>query len=311
MTLPKQFYYKKNRLQQVRGFCSVVQEGNMAKAARKMGLTQGAITLQIQSLERDLNIDLFERNNKGSKLSDAGREFYDHAIGSLQNMESLFETFVCTVPKSKPIPISIGSNIAIFHILPKYVKKFQDLHPEVDFKIKYLTKKESIKMVINGELDLAIYSLMPHQIPPEIDFIPIISYPPVLITHKNHPLAKNPKPTMADIKKYELLRLDPSLVTVPNFDEIARQYGLKTKFEFEMVNYEVLKKFVSAGVGISIVSAICLENEADKNLVSKDLSQYFPSITYGVIIKKGVILSGLKRRFVEILKTEKLIEGKK
>ena len=62
MGLPKQFYYKKNRLQQLRGFCYAAQMGSMLKCANKMGLTQGAITLQIQSLERDLGIKLFERN---------------------------------------------------------------------------------------------------------------------------------------------------------------------------------------------------------------------------------------------------------
>ncbi|MFC1659213.1 LysR family transcriptional regulator [Pseudomonadota bacterium] len=67
----KQFYYKKSRLQQYRGFCSLVQLGTTEKASAKMGLTPSAITMQIKSLEEDLNTKLFTRtisNNSAGRI---------------------------------------------------------------------------------------------------------------------------------------------------------------------------------------------------------------------------------------------------
>ncbi len=301
MGLPRQFYYKKNRLQQVRGFCYVVQTGSMLKCAEKMGLTPGAITLQIQSLERDLKIKLFERSGKEIKLTKNGKMFYDYAISSLQKMESLFENFASIASEKKLNSISIGGNIIIFHILPKYIKQFETLYPQVEFKIKNLSRPDAIKRVIDDELDIAIYSMMPDQIPNELDFIPVAKYSPVLLTHKSHPLATKENLVLSDIKDYKLLRLDPQFVTVPNFDVVAQQHGLKTSIKFEMANYEILKKFVKADVGIAIVSGICLENEADKDLVGRDLSKYFPSLTYGMMVKKEKIHHTLLQEFMKIL----------
>jgi DNA-binding transcriptional LysR family regulator len=68
MKLPKQFYYKINRLQQLKGLYHTVQTVSISKAAEKMRLTQSAVTLQIQSLERDLKIELFKRNKKELRL---------------------------------------------------------------------------------------------------------------------------------------------------------------------------------------------------------------------------------------------------
>jgi DNA-binding transcriptional LysR family regulator len=311
MTLPKQFYYKKNRLQQVRGFCYVVQTGSMLKCAQKMGLTQGAITLLVQSLERDLGIKLFQRNGRDIKPTKEGEMFYHHAILSLQKMDSLFESFAQSNSEKKLSSIGVGGNIIIFHILPKYIKKFEDLYPHVDFKIKNLTRPDAVKRVIDGELDVAIYSMMPDQIPSELDFIPIVKYSPILLTHKDHPLANKKDLVLSDIKPYKLLRLDPQFVTVPNFDAVASQHGLETTIEFEMANYEIIKKFVKADVGVAIVSGICLENEADKDLVGRDLSQYFPVLTYGMMIKKNTIITGLKKEFIEMMQTEKLLEAQK
>ena len=298
MGLPKQFYYKKNRLQQIRGFCYVVQTGSISKCAEKLCLTQGAITLQIQSLERDLGIKLFERKGNRIKLTKNGETFYAHAISSLQKMESLFESFI---RQEEPVPISIGGNIIIFHILPKYIKQFETLYPQVEFKIKNLTRPDALKRVIDNELDMAIYSMTVDKIPHELEFIPVAKYSPILLTHKNHPLATKKNLVLSDIKEYKLLRLDPQFVTVPNFDAVAQQYGLKTKIEFEMANYEILKKFVKADVGVAIVSGICLENEADKDLVGRDLSKYFPSLTYGMMMKKDKIRHALLKEFIQTL----------
>ena len=74
MQLPKQFYYKHNRLQQLKGFYYTVQAGSsISKAAAKMGLTQSTVSLQIQSLERDLNVKLFERTGKRMKITESGK----------------------------------------------------------------------------------------------------------------------------------------------------------------------------------------------------------------------------------------------
>jgi len=114
---------------------------------------------------------------------------------------------------------------------------------------------------------------------------------------------------MSDIKRYNILRLDRKFITIPTFDEVAKHHGLKTKIEFEMANYEILKKFVKEDIGISILSSICLEGEGERDLISKDLSNYFPKILYGIFVKKGKSHYGLLDNFIKMMSNEKLLQA--
>lgn len=307
--ISKQFYYKKNRLQQVKGFCYTVQTGSMVKSAQKMGLTPSTITLQIQSLERDLGIKLFERDPKKIRLTPEGQMFYNYSVSYVQGIDNLFENFIKLTKDTKSNIISVAGNVSICYILPKYIKQFETLYPKVKFEIRNLVKYDAIKRAINDEIDILVYSMTPKLLPSELNFFPIVTYNPILLTNKDHPLTKKDKVTLADIKQYKLLRLDPQFITVPNFDEVAKCHGLETKIEFEMANYEILKKFIKADVGIAIVSSICLEDESDSDLVGRDLSDYFPGLTYGIMIKKGKIIHPLLQEFMNILQTSKLLRA--
>lgn len=307
---PRQIYYKNNLFQQLKGFCYTVQTGSMSKAAKKMKLSQGAVSLQIQSLEMQLGISLFNRDKNKAILTKEGKMFYIHSAPHIHAADELLNDFRKIIKQEKSKTINIAANhVSICHILPKYIKKFETLYPAIKFEIRNIVREEALKRLINDEVDMLIYSMKLDEIPSELEFIPIAEYKTILLTKKNHSLTKKKKVTMSDLKRYSLLRLDKKFVTVPNFDEVAKNYGLKTKIEFEMANYEILKKFVKEDVGIAIMSSICLEGETSSELVGKDLSEYFSSILYGILVKKGKALQGSVKDFIELLKKEKLLQS--
>lgn len=306
----QQFHYKNNRFQQLRGFCHTVQTGSMSGAAKKMNLSQAAVSLQIKSLERDLGVQLFKRDKNKASLTKEGRMFYVHSVPHIYGADEMFEDFISNLKGKKSKTISIAeSNVSICYILPKYVKKFEQKNPGADFEIMNLTRDEAIRRLLSNEVDILIYSMNICEIPSELEFIPIVEYQPILLTCKNHPLAKKKKVKINDLKKYKLLRLDRKFVTIPNFYEVAKHYGLKTKIEFEMANYEILKKFVREDIGIAILSDICLEGETDNNLVSKSLADYYPKILYGILMKKGKAPYGILKEFVKMMTSEKLLQA--
>jgi DNA-binding transcriptional LysR family regulator len=308
----KQIYYKNNLFQQLKGFCYTVQTGSMSSAAKKMKLSQGAVSLQIQSLEDKLGVALFTREKNKATLTKEGKKFYVHAAPHIHGTEELLADFIKTLKqeKTKTTKIKIAANhVSICQILPKFIKKFGSAHPKVNFEIRNVPREEAIQRLQNGDVDMLIYSMRLDEVPSELDFIPVAEYKPILLMNKNHPLTKKKKVTMLDIKNYDLLRLDKKFITIPNFDEIAKCYGLKTRIEFEMANYEILKKFVKEGVGIAILANICLEGENNEELVSRNLTDYFPGILYGILVKKGKVMHGLLKDFIEIMKTEKLLKA--
>ena len=128
MKLPKQFYYKRNRLQQLNGFYHTVQTGSISKAAKKMNLTQSTITLQIQSLERDLGVELFKRDKKRIKITKEGRMLYICSTPYIQGIDDLFKSFLRNAESEKLSTINLAANhVSISYILPKYSKKFKYL----------------------------------------------------------------------------------------------------------------------------------------------------------------------------------------
>jgi len=306
----KQFYYKRNRVQQLKGFHHTVQTGSISKAAKKMGLTQAAVTLQIQSLERDVGLKVFKREGQKMKLTEAGRTLYAQAIYYIQGLDDLFESFVQNIQGKKLNTIDLASNHAgISYILPKYLKKFKNEHESVKFKIRNLSKSECISRLQNDEIDMFIYPMDREEIPSEFEFFHIVKYQPILLTRKDHPLAKKKKITLSDVAKFELVRIDPKLITLPAFEELLKAHKIRSTIDFEMSDWEILKKFVKAGIGIAMISNIVLEGEPESELVGRILTDYFPEMTYGILVKKGRKLEGLLKVFVNLLTTEKLLQS--
>lgn len=308
--IPKQIYYKNNLFQQLKGFCYTVQNGSMSGAAKKMRLSQGAVSLQIQSLETKLGVQLFDREKNKVSLSREGKMFYAHAAPHIHGVEGLLEDFVKKIKQEKTQTIKIAANnVGICHILPKYIKKFETKNSQAKFEIRNIPRDEAIKKLRDDEVDMLIYSMQLSEIPSELDFIPIVQYQPILLTKKNHPLTKKKKVTMRDIGQYKLLRLDKKFVTIPNFDEVAKNHGLQTKIEFEMANYEILKKFVREDIGVAIISSICLEGEEGHGLAAQSLSDFFPKVLYGILVKNGKAPHQLLKNFIDMMRNEELLQS--
>jgi len=306
----KQFYYKQNRLQQLKGFYHTVLTGSMSKSSKKMGLTQAAVSIQIQSLERDLGVKLFYRDKKKIILTEAGKILYSQSAHYIQGMADLFESFSRHVNNKKLNTINIAANhVGISYILPKYLKKFKDKNSGTKFKIKNLSKSECLKRIMSDEIDFFIYPFTRDERLDELDFIPIVKYQPILLTCKNHPLASKKNLTLSDVAEFELVRIDPHLITLPAFEEITKSHGLSSTIEFEMSDWEILKKFVKADIGVAIISNIVLEDENVEDFSERVLTNYFPEMTYGIFIKKGKILPNLLRDFIGLLTTEKLLKA--
>ncbi len=302
MTL-KHFYYKKNRIQQLKGFYNTVQTGSISKSAEKMGLSQSAVTLQIQSLERDLGIKLFKRDSKKIKLTEDGKLLYAQSSHFIQGIDDIFEGFTEFVKEKNKNTLSIASNHAgISYILPKPLKKIKEIHPGAKFKIQNLPQEECIKRILDGDIDIFIYPMKSDQVPDELEFIPIVKYQPILITKKGHPLTKIKDLSLSDIARYELIRIDPKLITLPSFEEIIQIHNFKTSVEFESADWEILKKFVKADIGIAMISNIVIDEEDENLLDTTLLTQHFPQMTYGILIKKGKIPKGILKNFLYIIK---------
>lgn len=294
-----QFYYKRNRLQQLRGFYYAAQFSSMSKAAKFMSLNQSAVTLQIQSLERDLNVKLFKRSGKTIELTEDGKLLYELAVPMVQGIDGIHQKFEEKKKSRNVEQIDIAADyILISHLLPKYIKIFREQYPDVKIKIHDIARLDALDRLLEDKLDMMVYPTS--DVSPECYFRSSFQYDPMLVMRKDHPLASLDAKDieLEEVGKYELLTMDRALITLPLFNEVCETYGWNSNISFEFGNLEMIKNFVKGGLGLAVISAICI-TEYDTDLVGKPMTNHFPSIKYGIMIKKGANLSTAALNFID------------
>lgn len=298
MATDKQLYYKNNRLKQMRAFCQVVRSGSITKAAERLFLSQPSVTLQIQALERELGVTLFERRGPNLKLTPNGETLYALAGPLVDGMDRLEENFAAHHGLLESGELNIGAGEStILYILPEAVRRFVTAYPRIQLRLHNVTGRDGLKMLRADEIDFAVGSML--DVPDDITYQPVATFDPVLITPLGHPLSLLPDVTLEDISHYGLILPPSHLSTWRIVKYVFQQHNLTFTVTMEAGGWEVIKKYVELGMGISIVTDICLTGQ--EKLVRIPLNQYFPQRGYGLVLRKGRFLSPQARRFVEIL----------
>lgn len=284
-----QFYYKNNRLQQIRGFCNAVMCGSMTKAGETMGLTQSTVSLQIRSLERDLKKKLLHRSRTNAKrfsLTEDGKIFYEMAISVLNAADGICEKFFLQSSKHHNSVLKIAGHHSVFSILiPRSLKDAKDHNPELKLQLSYLTRQEACDQVEKGEIDVAIYPMEDLElIQKNLRYQKISNYKPALITPLDHPLTKVPdkKITFEEIGKYNYIHTGNYAISDIMKYNIASKV-LKSDIELNHGSWDILKSLVSAGLGVTIFHEDYCKNS--KDIAIKKVRHLSPNIAYYAIFR--------------------------
>jgi len=291
-------YYKQNRLKQLRAFCFAAKTGSISRAAEQLYLSQPSVSLQIQALERELNTMLFERRGPKIRLTPDGQALLEIALPMVEGMDSLRDTFAerCGDLNSGYLNIAAGES-TILYILPKYVKMFADKYPGVRIRLHNVTGADGMAMLRADEADFAVGSMI--DMPDDLSYHPVFKFNPTLITPLDHPLANQEQVTLEEIAQYDLILPPRYLSTWGLVKSVFQHYNIPHKVTLEAGGWAVIKKYVETGLGISIVTDICLE-EGDK-LATTPVKEYFPSRSYGIVIRRGKFIPAQAKRFIEML----------
>lgn len=291
-------YYKHNRLQQLRGFCYAVQAGSISKAAERMYLSQPSVSLQIQALERELNVTLFERRGPRIRLTPEGQVLYELALPLLEGLDTLPETFAARRGslESGELNIAAGES-TILYLLPDIVHRFAEKYPGIGVRFHNVPGREGLSLLREDAVDFAVGSF--RDVPDDITYQPTCSFDQYLITAMDHPLAERQQVDLADISPYDFILPPRHLNTLSMVELAFQQHSLSLNVRLEAGGWEVIKRYVEMGLGISIVSGICLRD--DDRLTKHSLGRYFPRRTYGVVMRRGKFLSPQAKRFIEYI----------
>jgi DNA-binding transcriptional LysR family regulator len=196
--------------------------------------------------------------------------------------------------ESGELNIAAGES-TILYILPELMADFAAKYPGIRLRLHNVTGRDGLAQLRADEVDFAVGSML--EVPEDISYRPIYTYDTVLITPRDHPLARIPEPTLEDISRHGLILPPRHLSTWGVVDLVFRQRNLDYTVTLEAGGWEVIKKYVERGLGVSIVSAICLSD--NEQLSVRPLGKYFPSRSYGVVLRRGKFLSPAAKRFID------------
>lgn len=291
-------YYKNNRIKQLRAFCHAAQAGSISRAAERLFLSQPSVSLQIQALEREMEITLFERRGPKITLTPDGKTLYELAVPLVEGIDALPARFAARTEdmQSGHLDIAAGESSTLY-LIPDLLKRFMDLYPDNPVKLHNLIGAEMLNALRHDEVDFAIGSML--DLPDDINYRPVYSFPTSLITPEDHPLASRQSIELDDLASEALILPPRHLTTWRLVHMVLQQHNIPYQVRLEVGGWEIMKTYVERGFGIGIASNICLTGR--ERLAVKPLPDVFPHRTYGVMWRRGKYLSQPARRFIDLM----------
>jgi DNA-binding transcriptional LysR family regulator len=241
-------------LRHLRTFVAVAEQGTVSKAALRLHVAQPALSRQINDLEEELGLRLFDRvgrrlilTGQGEQLLAECRSVLSH-VGSFSGLAELLRRGESGVLKIGASPQMIESVFSTF--LPKYAERY----PNVQAKLTEATGSDTLAKLERGELHLGVSLLQAvqaddrhfgrHPLPP-IDFL--------AACQTKCPLGHDGMVDIAQLAEYPLLLLDSSFVVRKTFDAACRLAGLKPNILIESRAPHTLLALAEAGLGVAII----------------------------------------------------------
>ncbi|MEI7035406.1 LysR family transcriptional regulator [Fulvimonas yonginensis] len=297
----ERYYYKGNRHKQLRAFVSIVKLGTLTRAAEALFLSQPTVSLQLQALERELGVPLLERRRRRINLTDAGEALYELARPLVEGWDNLDRDFQARVKGLKAGRLTIAAGAStIQYLLPELVRRYREAYPAVHLQLASVTGRDGLALLRADEADFAVGSLL--DVPNDIAWAPLYHYDPLLITPRDHPLARKSDIALEDLSPYGLILPPQRLTTYRLVDLVFQQRQVPYQVAIEVGGWEVIKAYVAAGLGISVVTGICITDADHAQLAVRNMKRFFPQRSYGVVMRKGKSLSAEARAFVELVK---------
>lgn len=240
-------------LRQLRYFVAVAEDGNISRAAKRIFLTQPALSRQIQALESEIGQCLLERQAHSIRLTTVGKALLHEARALLQQAEQMVQR-VRAAGREVRLRVGYAPSLAA-GILPVAVANFTQAHPGAHIELLDLSSKEMLADLESEKLDLVI-GVGKQREQRGLNWIQLVRAPWRLAVHRTHPLARRSRITPAEVAGEPLLvfcqRDYPEYWgTITDWLRTHRQ-RLRIAGEYDGV--DSLMAAVESGLGVAMVT---------------------------------------------------------
>lgn len=285
---------------QIEAFVQVSTQRSFSRAAEAIQLTQPSITARIQSLERDLGEELFERSGRGLRLTDAGRVFLPYAERILQTIQEARDS-VAEVRGVQSGSLQIGAVPTIgTYLLPEYLRDFREKFPGIDVSIRTGRSEQVLNMVLNDDVHIGIVRSLNHR---DVEITTLYEDEIVLIVNPQHAFARERKAKLEDVGREQLILFERESSYFSLIQELFRRVGTVLSRRLELDSLEATKRMVAEGLGVALVPRITIEQELQLGrLVEVEIEKVPPILRpISVIHRRGRRLPHTASAFLSVI----------
>lgn len=237
---------------QLNTFIEVAKLGSFSRAGQKVFRSQSAVSAQIRQLEQEYGEKLLDRVGKSVRLTPAGEVLFEYAERLLMLRNESLRAVVDQASTPRGV-LDIGANEATcLYVLPDVFKEYHRLYPSVQISIYRNFSRKILQRVEDGMLDLGIVTLPVKS--PSLKVHPIFRDRIMLMTNPRNPLARLKSVRTSDIAEQPLI-FPKTGFTRQLLDKLFRPYRSRLRVTMELASVGMIKSFVAAGLGVSLVTA--------------------------------------------------------
>ena len=276
-------------IRQIKSFLSIAETLHFGKTAQLVHLSQPALSLQIRALEEELGVRLLDRNRRKTSLTAAGMAFLDDAAAGLAKLgEAARKAQLAATGKAGLLRIGFISTAGA-EILPGVMRRFRDLHPDVEFSLRNVLTTNQAEMLEAGTLDIG-FLRVPIGRQFDLEITPIHAETFVLAVPSSHRFAKKKSVKLEETALEDFLMYERPMA--PGFHDIIlamlRNAGVVPRIRQTAGEMPTLISLVDAGMGIAILP-ISAVRRSSASVVGCLIADDIPLSQIGIAHRRGTL----------------------
>jgi DNA-binding transcriptional LysR family regulator len=238
-------------LRQLEILRAVADTGSFTGAGQRLHLSQSAVSRQILLLEEELKEQLFLRLGRKVRITPTGTTL----VGLSQRLfDDLEQTRASIVESQQRVTGSlrlVGGMTVCLYVFPPLLKAFRKDYPDVDVKVTAGATPRLIRQLRAGAADLGLLTLPIAD--PNLVSVPVMREELLLVTAPQHPLARRKHITPQDLVRQPFVLFEQGSGSRRAIEEFFVKEQIAPKVVTETENVEIIKAFVRAGMGVTII----------------------------------------------------------
>lgn len=239
-------------IRQLKYFMEVAEREHVSEAAAHLHVAQSAISRQIANLEKELGVELFEREGRNVKLSPIGKTFLHHtkvAMKAIDHAKKQIDEYID--PERGSIKIGFPTSLAS-NLLPTVLSEFKKKHTKISFQLRQGSYNFLIESVKNREIDVAFLGPIP-EYHPDIYGTVLFSENLYVLVPNEHRIANRKSVYLSELKNEPFVLFPKGYI----FNKLAidgcKEAGFEPHITSEGEDLDAIKGLVAAGMGITLL----------------------------------------------------------